>query len=188
MDLDEYPTVTSKVLRKMLSVFLLLKTIKYIQGTFFTFIYVKDTPIKEVALRIFFIFNIVLWISFFHQWVNFALIWLIPFLSVFQIIRFFAEVSEHGGLYKSEDQVEMTRNNLIHPIIRFFLYPHGDAYHLTHHLMPGIPHYHLPVAHHFLMTDEQYQKAHHCFGYFFKPAAGAMSTFSELVLKGSGSH
>jgi fatty acid desaturase len=77
----------------------------------------------------------------------------------------------------------MQQRHLIHPIFRFFIYPHGDAFHMTHHLLPAVPHYHLDFAHQMLMNWNPYAKAHHCYGYFNTGLTHLPSTFSEMIEK-----
>ena len=180
---DKLPFEKNKLIRRYLRVVFLRDTLEYLKNTFSSFIYVKGTPTFEIGLRIAFFLTVGLTVGYFGWTHYFLLFWIVPFLTTLQIIRFFAEISEHGGLYDEKDELQMTRNNLINPIARFFIYPHGDAYHMTHHLVPAVPHYHLGFAHQILMNWEPYAKAHHCFGYFNTGLTDLPSTFSEMIVK-----
>jgi fatty acid desaturase len=108
------------------------------------------------------------------------LYWVIPFFLIFIPIRFLSQASEHMGLGRATE-FETTRNKL-----GFFqqalLHPHGDGYHLVHHLYPRIPHHRLARAHRLLMRDAAYRRGHHCHGLIL-PRRGQRSTLSELLLK-----
>src|SRR3990167_2344615 len=181
---DALPFEKNRLIARFLRVIFLRDSLMYLKNTFSSFVYVKGTPMKELGMRLCFFF-IASAVILFQGWgVYFVLYWVIPFLAPLQVIRFFSEISEHGGLYRERDEIMMTRNNLINPVARFFIYPHGDAYHLTHHLLPAVPHYHLSRAHQILMNWDPYAKAHHCYGYFKAGLTGLPVSFGEMVLEG----
>lgn len=80
-------------------------------------------------------------------WQVWLLCWALPYLSVFQVIRFIGELSEHGGLYGrvSPDTalptrtVAVSRNMVLNPLLNALIYPHGGGLHVLHHRYPGIP-------------------------------------------------
>jgi fatty acid desaturase len=81
-------------------------------------------------------------------------------------MRFLAEVSEHMGL-EWTTEFGTTRNKLGW-VQDHIMHPHGDGYHLVHHLYPQIPHHNLPKAHQLLMQDPVYrEKGNHCTNLFF---------------------
>jgi fatty acid desaturase len=114
-------------------------------------------------------------------WWIFLLYWIVPYLTFFQVIRKLAEHSEHNGLWEAPSEIEVTRNNFCHPLLRFLIYPHGDSYHLTHHLFSRVPHYRLRHAHQILLQDADYVAAHHCYGYFRASRQGSRSTLEDVV-------
>jgi fatty acid desaturase len=84
----------------------------------------------------------------------FWLLWLIyfwvPFLLYLPVHRFLAEAEEHH--YKgATTEFGSTFSNL-GKLQRWFLHPHGDAYHLLHHMLPQVPHWKMPTAHWLLAT------------------------------------
>jgi fatty acid desaturase len=141
----------------------------------------KDVQVSDRFTRAFFWLVVLLIVALSNSWLIFFLFWVVPFLTSFQIIRAFAEISEHCGLYENTDAVNMTRSSLVNPITRFVLYPHGDNYHLVHHLLDSIPHYNLHKAHKILMQDKDYQQAHHCYGYFFTFKEQKLCTLKDMV-------
>ena len=85
-----------------------------------------------------------------------VLFWLVPYLTTFQIIGWFIEMSEHYPLMKNDTNLYMSRNRHSHPIEHFFTGMHNENYHLIHHLFPTLPFWNLPKAHQLLMTDQGY--------------------------------
>lgn len=73
--------------------------------------------------------------------------WAVPYLTVFQLVRFIGELSEHGGLYQrvpldtalATRAVAVSRNIVLHPLLNALIYPHGGGLHVLHHRYPGIP-------------------------------------------------
>jgi len=88
----------------------------------------------------------------------FLLFWILPYITSFNIIGWYIELSEHYPLMKNNDPLEMTRNRHSHPIEHFLTGMHNENYHLIHHLFPSIPFWNLPKAHAILMQDEAYRK------------------------------
>jgi hypothetical protein len=96
-------------------------------------------------------------------------------------MRFFAEVSEHMAL-GGESEFSGTRNKLGW-IQERFIHPHGDGYHLVHHLYTRIPHYNLARAHRLLMNDPVYRQGNHCHGLLVAPTGGR-TTLADLLING----
>ncbi|RKG95873.1 MULTISPECIES: fatty acid desaturase, partial [unclassified Corallococcus] len=98
---------------------------------------------------------------------SFAGLWLLSKMTAYHLIKIFAEISDHIGL-KPGTVLGYTRN---HPSnwVSFFLHPHHDNYHVTHHLFPRIPLANLPRMHQLLLPVSQYAEAHHCERYFRGP-------------------
>ncbi len=112
--------------------------------------------------------------------VPFFLFWVVPFLTSFQIIRYWNETAEHAGL-QTDDPWMATRNWNSSLLGRFLLAPHSDdLYHLTHHLFPLIPHYRLAAAHRLLMRVPEYARGHHCDGFFWPRRANAPSVIQDI--------
>lgn len=86
-------------------------------------------------------------ISYFYPgfWLLWLIYWWIPFIFYLPVIRFFAEAEKHR--YKdAQSEYESTFSNLGF-VQKWFLHPHGDAYHLLHHLSPQIPHWRMSTLH-----------------------------------------
>lgn len=111
--------------------------------------------------------------------VPFVIYWLVPFVIVLTPLRYIAELSEHSAMGCSSE-FGTTRNN-IGWVQRYFLHPHGDGFHLVHHLYPGVPFYNLARVHALLMQDPVYRSAgRHCYGLILT-SKGCHSTLADLT-------
>jgi fatty acid desaturase len=89
----------------------------------------------------------------------FLLYWLLPYLTVFQIITWFIELSEHFPMVRyAKKDIEATRNRFSHALEHFLTGMHGENFHLVHHLFPGVPFYRLRAAHRILLKDPMYAR------------------------------
>jgi fatty acid desaturase len=73
-------------------------------------------------------------------------LWILPLVTVLQVIMRIRGVIEHAGYEPGENQLELTRT-VVNPLETFFLAPHQLNYHSEHHIYPGIPFYNLPQVH-----------------------------------------
>ncbi|EKD75225.1 MAG: Fatty acid desaturase [uncultured bacterium] len=169
-------------IKKIISIMSLIEMPKFLLGTIKPFIFNRNTPKKEIIARVIFYISLFFILTYFSVWKYFIFYWVFPYLTAFQLIRFLSEVSEHGNLYQNTHSIyKISRNNLCHPVLAFFLYPHSDNLHLLHHLLPHIPHYFLPQLHHELMSDAIYAQGNHCYGYLFRRNKNTATTISDLL-------
>lgn len=99
---------------------------------------------------------------------GYLLFWLLPYLTTFQIVTWFIELSEHYPMISRHDRnLECSRNRFSHPLEHFFTSIHAENFHLIHHLFPAIPFWQLATAHQILMEDEDYAKVNATFGGIF---------------------
>ena len=98
--------------------------------------------------------------------IEFFVSWHLARATTYHCIRLFAEFMDHAGL-KPGSIIGFTRNLPHTGVIATIFQPHQDTYHLVHHLMPKVPHYHLKAAHQLLTTTTAaYSRAHFCDSYF----------------------
>ncbi len=91
----------------------------------------------------------------------FLILWVLPLLTVYQVILRVRGVLEHAAVPDREDPLRNARTVISrNPLARFFLAPHHVAFHLEHHLYPGVPHYNLPRLHRALRTNRSFQRAY----------------------------
>lgn len=87
----------------------------------------------------------------------YAVLWLLPLLTVLQPILRARAVLEHGGVTDLSSPLTAARTNRtwgspLNLAARFLLFPHHVNYHLEHHLYPAVPHYRLPALHRLLLA------------------------------------
>lgn len=90
----------------------------------------------------------------------YAVLWLLPLLTVLQPILRLRAVCEHGAVGDLGSPLTAARttltagslsgrpwDRLCNAIGRALLFPHHVNHHVEHHLYPAVPHYHLPRLH-----------------------------------------
>lgn len=85
----------------------------------------------------------------------YAVLWLLPLLTVLQPILRLRAICEHGAVSDLSSPLTAARCNrtsgtLANWLGRVLLFPHHVNFHLEHHLYPAVPHYHLPRLHRLL--------------------------------------
>ena len=94
-----------------------------------------------------------------YGWAFLAL-WILPLLTVYQVILRIRGVLEHAAVPDAHDGLRNARTIIArNPLLRFMLNPHHVAYHLEHHLYPAVPHYNLPGLHAALKADPRFERA-----------------------------
>lgn len=79
--------------------------------------------------------------------VEYALLWLLPALTLLQALLRYRAICEHGAVENLSSPLTSARTNLGHPVLLWYLFPHHVNYHIEHHMYPGVPHYNLPACH-----------------------------------------
>jgi fatty acid desaturase len=79
--------------------------------------------------------------------VVYILLWIVPLITVVQVILRARAILEHGAVSDISSPFTAARTNLAGPIARLLLFPHHVNFHIEHHLFPAVPHYHLPRLH-----------------------------------------
>ncbi len=75
----------------------------------------------------------------------FVLLWMLARATAFHLITMFREMCDHFG-FTGTGVLSFTRD-IVHGSVWYFLiHPRNNGYHLTHHLLPAVPYYHLPAA------------------------------------------
>lgn len=103
---------------------------------------------------------------------QYAVLWLLPLLTVLQPILRLRAICEHGAVTDLASPLTAARSNLTGPSRsgrpsdtllnlagRALLFPHHVNHHLEHHLYPAVPHYHLPRLHRLLADKGALQGA-----------------------------
>ena len=83
-------------------------------------------------------------------WVEYLVLWLLPLVTVMQVLLRLRAVLEHGAVTDQLSVLRSARTNLGSRWLMWFLFPHCVNYHIEHHLFPAIPFYNLPKCHELL--------------------------------------
>lgn len=99
--------------------------------------------------------------------VTFAVLWLAARATTFHLITTFREMCDHFGLQPG-GVFSFTRDMHCRGFWRGVIHPRNNGYHLTHHLLPAVPYYHLPIAHELLRQTVLYrERSTVCTAYFW---------------------
>lgn len=82
---------------------------------------------------------------------------LVPLYYIFPTINFWTDCLDHAGIVGEHDDLEASRNVVTPWLLRLFLFPRNDCFHLVHHLFPQVPARHLEFAHIELSKNPEYQ-------------------------------
>jgi len=87
-----------------------------------------------------------------HALALYGLLWIVPALTVLQLIQRLRAVCEHGAVDDVSTPLTAARTHrfgyrVTDVLARFALFPHHVYYHVEHHLYPAVPHYRLPQLH-----------------------------------------
>jgi fatty acid desaturase len=78
------------------------------------------------------------------------LLWPAAWLTTYSLIMRIRSIAEHGMVPDPADDLRNTRTTLARWWERLFIAPNRVNYHLEHHLLMTVPHYHLPRLHRLL--------------------------------------
>lgn len=95
----------------------------------------------------------------------FLILWFTAKTTVFHLLTTFREISDHAGL-NPNSLTGFTRSHPTRGLLKSFIHPHNNGYHLAHHILPSVPFWRLPEAHRILMEISSYANGHHCDAYF----------------------
>jgi len=136
----------------------------------------------ETIIMLAYLFTIVSAAVWFGFWIQLILFWLVPYVTVFQVLGYFIEVSEHYPLVgQNTVDLYMTRNRFSPWYEAFFTSMHSENFHLIHHLMPSVPSWNLAKAHKILLADPNYFQHNSRTGGIFFPSNGAPSIVSTFI-------
>ena len=104
--------------------------------------------------------------AWYGDWfIELLLFWIVPYLTSFQIMGWYIELSEHTPLVRDSSlDLYMTRNRKSRLWERLLTGIHNDHYHLEHHLDPRTPFYKLAQAREIRMRDPKYAAVDAQFG------------------------
>ncbi|EON12711.1 fatty acid desaturase family protein [Pandoraea sp. SD6-2] len=110
------------------------------------------------------------------------LFWWIPLVLVFPLVGWFSELSEHYPFMEAANEWPFSsRNRYSFWVERLFIGMHGDSFHLTHHLLPGVPHWHLAAATRILRADRAFAEWDDRWGGIFSSDRKSRVSFIHFV-------
>jgi len=77
-------------------------------------------------------------------------LWWLAYLTTYSLFLRLRSIAEHACTERTADVMRNTRTTLANPLARLTVAPHHVNYHLEHHLLMTVPHYHLPRLHRLL--------------------------------------
>jgi fatty acid desaturase len=107
----------------------------------------RRLPLPLVALSVLVVHGAMLaaLASLGHAHLYFVL-WFLPLATVLQLLLRIRGIAEHAGYQPSADQ-RLCSRTVVNPLQTFFFAPHHVAYHIEHHVYPGVPFFQLPRVH-----------------------------------------
>lgn len=85
--------------------------------------------------------------TIFATWWLYLLIWVLPYLTWYQVQNRLRAIAEHGGMTRSPDRRSTTHHVEQHWLPALLFTPYNVGYHLAHHVDSGVPFRNLPTLH-----------------------------------------
>ncbi len=87
-----------------------------------------------------------------QAWTYYLVLWVLPLFTTFAFFMVMRQWVQHGNADRG--RLTNTRTFLVHPVIRYAVFPFGMDYHLPHHIYAAVPHFKLPALHELLMKKD----------------------------------
>ena len=87
-----------------------------------------------------------------HPYLYFFL-WVLPYVTMYQVLNRLRAIAEHGGMTRSTDRRKTAHHVRQNRIARTLIVPLGVGHHLAHHVDSGIPFRNLPRLTHLLEQE-----------------------------------
>lgn len=92
-----------------------------------------------------------------HPWaLYYFILWLVPLGTSFSMYMILREDIQHSNT--GSGRLAHSRDFRGNALVRWAVFPMGQAYHLAHHLYPMVPHYNLPKVDALLRQTEEYRR------------------------------
>ncbi|MBN9413119.1 MAG: fatty acid desaturase family protein [Candidatus Paracaedimonas acanthamoebae] len=139
---------------------------------------------KQAFIMLSYLLSIVLLAGYLGFIKHLIILWLIPLFTIFPIIGWFIELSEHYPLVAEHDvDLYMTRNRFSSFLEAMIFSIHCENLHLVHHLRPGIPFWNLKNAHRILLKDKEYKNLNSKMGGIFYSSNNQEPFISKITDK-----
>jgi fatty acid desaturase len=114
-------------------------------------------------------------------WPVFFLFWVVPLLTIYPMLMQLREIAHHSN---APDDGDLTNSRVfqVNPVLSAMIFPYGQSFHLTHHLVAMVPHYRLRRAHRLLLEHPPYREnVALCRGFFFRSPGSAEPSLLQLL-------
>lgn len=120
---------------------------------------IRQEHTRKESLLIILFHMLILLIAAYCGFLSYVIIlWYVPLFFMHPILGWFIELSEHYPLMTADKGASFySRNRYPGWVERMFIGMHGENYHLTHHLLPGIPYWNLRGATQILREDSAFR-------------------------------
>ncbi len=114
-----------------------------------------------------------------------SLLWVVPMTTTFMFFMLLRDVYQHVNA--DDGRLTNSRIFFADPFTRWVVFVYGQDMHVSHHLFPAIPHYHLPRLHRLLKAEHAEYAAQvvECHGTFANPG-GDPTILDVLTLPRAG--
>jgi len=172
------------IVKYIIKPFFLGSALSYVKYVFFNRAPTTFRYKKHAMLMLSYLFSIIFISTYLNIFEYIFLLWIVPLFTIFPIIGWFVELSEHYPLV-SEHNIDlyMTRNRFSSFFEAMIFSIHSENFHLVHHLRPGIPFWNLKKAHEILLEDSEYKRINEKMGGIFFSLNNQESFISKIINK-----
>jgi fatty acid desaturase len=86
-------------------------------------------------------------LGFLVSWWAWAVMWFLPWMTVWRLFNRLRAIAEHGGMQNSKDERITTHHVRQSRLARFWIVPYNTGWHIAHHVDAGVPWRNLPRFH-----------------------------------------
>ena len=146
-----YPISKSSMSRKLLRDLSGISAFRILRPRF-----QRLNDLRHLRLTVSFLSGQLMIVALFWIFSNLAmyfLLWILPWVCVYQFLNRIRAITEHGGMTQSSDRRRTTHYIRQNRLANFFFVPLNVGYHLAHHVDMLVPYRNLPLLDQALMED-----------------------------------
>ena len=146
-----YPISKSSMSRKLLRELSGISAFRILRPRF-----QRLNDLRHLRLTVSFLSGQLMIVALFWIFSNLAmyfLLWILPWVCVYQFLNRIRAITEHGGMTQSSDRRRTTHYIRQNRLANFFFVPLNVGYHLAHHVDMLVPYRNLPLLDQALMED-----------------------------------
>ena len=146
-----YPISKSSMSRKLLRDLSGISAFRILRPRF-----QRLNDLRHLRLTVSFLSGQLMIVALFWIFSNLAmyfLLWILPWVCVYQFLNRIRAITEHGGMTQSSDRRRTTHYIRQNRLANFFFVPLNVGYHLAHHVDMLVPYRNLPLLDQALLED-----------------------------------